>query len=401
MKKNSIKIFCLILYSFLFTQSALARPEYAAKNQMSCTSCHASPWGGGPRNLYGKIYGARSLGAPITNSSDVYYADFRTLLFLPKKPVTSSNGLVIMEAAPSANVPIAENEDGSGMRVVATYDFSPLGAGVREAYIHWKFGPDEDRLVSHLLVGRFNSPFGLLTDEHRTYAQALTNSTLNNYNAGIAISGEPVQTLHYDLALVNNLSGNGSFNNQDFIWGNVFNLRWSPAFFPGFIGASQNFQHSINQAEPFAFSGYAALSMDRITHNVVKGSLMGEVVTSKNWIDPLNNPSLNSPAFFVPTVDSAYQTATAASHSLAYYFQAKYDLNTRWSFFYKYDYLLFDQAFQGDGFARHGLGFEVFINSNVIFNARVEKAVVGRPEISGTNTLAAEDDLIAMLRLWI
>ncbi len=397
--KTMILTSLLSIASTVMTNTAQARPEYAAKTQASCSSCHSSPWGGGPRTIYGKMFGARNLGTPKTNGSDIYYGDFRSLLFVPKTPVQSSSGMVIMEAAATANVPITEDEDGSEMHVVGTYNFSPLSSGAREAYIHWKVGADENRLASHILIGRFNSPFGLLTDEHRTYTRMLTNSSLNTFNTGLAVSGEPIQTLHYDFALVNNLQGGAGFNNQDIIWADVFNLRWTPAFFPGIIGVSQNFQHAVNQAEPFAFSAYTVLSLDRLTKNKINGSLSGEVVTAKNWISSKNNPSLGS--FFVPAADSAYQDATSSSRSLGYYFQAKYDLNSRWSLIYKYDYLLFDQAFQGDGFSRHGLGFEVFINSNVILNARVEKASVGRSEIASTNALAAEDDILMMLRLWI
>ncbi len=378
---------------------AWARPEYAAKNQMSCSSCHASPWGGGPRNLYGKMFGARNLGTPITNASDVYYADFRSILYYPKTPVKSSSGMAIMEAAPSANVPVNEAEDGSGMHIVATYNFAPLASGARETYIHWKIGADENQLASHIIVGRFNSPFGLLTDEHRTYTRLLTNSTLNNFDTGFAVSGEPIQTLHYDLAMVNNLQGTSAFNNQEFMWGQVFNLRWTPSFFPGFIGASQNYQHSLNQPAPMALSLYSVVSLDRLTHQKVNGSISGEIVASKDWVNSKNNPTLGT--FFIPSADTLYADATSASHSLGYFVQAKYDLSNRWSLIYKYDYLLLDSAYHGDGFARHGLGFEYFINSNVILDARVEKALVGRPEIVGTNALAAEDDLIMMLRLWI
>ena len=404
MKITALNTLVLSLCSFLITHSAFARPEYSAMNRISCSSCHTTPWGGGPRNVYGKIFGARNLGSPKTNNTDVFYGDFRALLFTPKNPVTGSNGMAMMEIAPSANVPITESEDGSEMHVVATYDFAPImgSGGAREAYIHWQIGSDENRLVSHVLVGRFNSPFGLLTDEHQTYTRILTNSTLNTFLTGLSVSGEPIQNLHYDLALTNNLKGDGGLHGADIKWGEVFNLRWTPEFFPGLFGASQNYQHSSMNSfsEPIAFSAYSVISLDRLTNKKLNGSLSGEVVSAKNWIDPNNNSNTPPLASFFGA-SAAYQTAAAASRSIGYYCQAKYDLTTRWSLFYKFDYLTFDESYPADAFMRHGLGFEVYLNSNVILNVRGERASVGRPEIVGTNALAAEDDLLATLRLWL
>lgn len=386
----------------LISWQAHARPEYALQTHMNCTACHVNPWGGGPRTVFGKIWGAtsRNLSVPKTSQSDLYYGDLRAIGYFPPHPSHASSGVALMEAAASANVPILQEDDGRELRVLGTYNMSPLQSGPREAYARWKPTGSDTSPVSYVMAGRFNSPFGLLTDEHRTYTRMQTDMTLNNYEMGGAASGDPIPDFHYDFALVNDFQGGGgTFVNNNVIWGSVANVRWMPARIPILLGVSQNYEHVLNMPPPFATSLYAGISLDRLTSGTVSGSLLFETVLAKNWNSDPMNPDLGP--FFIPSTDSAYQTAVAGTRSQGYYAQAKYNLTAQWVLIYKFDYLVLDTSYPADYFARHGVGFETFLPGNVILDVRLEKAFVGVPSINGSTALAAQDDLFAMLRFWL
>src|SRR4051812_27622810 len=88
-----------LLFLICFAEMAQARPEYATKEKLNCISCHASPWGGGPRTIMGKTYGTRGLGKSLTIGQDVFYGDLRTISYFPfQDAVTGTNGVALMEA---------------------------------------------------------------------------------------------------------------------------------------------------------------------------------------------------------------------------------------------------------------------------------------------------------------
>jgi hypothetical protein len=333
------------------------------------------------------------------SGQDMASASLREIAYYPNTPSQTINGVALMEASGSANVPVIEASDTSNeIRLVATYNMSPLSSGAREAYGRYTANQGQDNPPIYVIVGRFNVPFGLLTDEHRTYTRLQTNSTLNDFDDGVAVSGLLFQTLSYDLAITNDLQAGGSFTSNDVHYGVVGNLRWMPSGQPFFLGASQNYEYSQVVPEPYATSLYGALSVERL-FNPIKATLLFEGVTARNWNTATVNPEF--PSFFIPTTDSTYQTAVANSQSLGFYGMIKYEIGPHWSVFYKFDSLEINADFPGDVYNRHGLGFETFISSNLILNARVEKALVTRTEIQTSGVLAAQDDFLAMLRLWL
>lgn len=205
--------------------------------------------------------------------------------------------------------------------------------------------------------------------------------------------------IHYDLALVNDLQNSGAFSQGDLSWAEIFNARWSPSNLPLFLGVSQTYQRLINSPQPSAYSLYAAVSGDRLTNGKLTATVLGEMVVAKNWNNPNLNNSLGS--FFTTGGLSSYQAAVASARSRGFYLKATYDISPKWNLFYKYDDLLMDTDFSGDGFARHGFGSEVFLNSNLILNFRYEKAVTGLSEASSVNELATQNDFMVMLRVWL
>ena len=88
----------------VWTQIASAKPEYAVKQNVNCTACHINAWGGGPRNVYGKIFGSKNFPPAKTSLQDTYAASLRGIAYYPRASSTTQNGLAFMEASASANV---------------------------------------------------------------------------------------------------------------------------------------------------------------------------------------------------------------------------------------------------------------------------------------------------------
>jgi hypothetical protein len=398
--------FAAIALNLVCSSNSDARPEYATKEKANCIACHVNPWGGGPRNLFGKVYGAHGFNPAKTSSLDVYYADVRFIDYLPTKKTTQRpNGLALMEAAVTGNVSIIQGEKGSEMRGVLTYNMSPLaGSEVREAYARFQLAAEGAAIPTEIMVGRFYVPFGLLTDEHRTYTRLQTNTMFNNYDVGGSISWNFNPDWHWDLALVNDFQTGGNFTANDLTFGLVANTRWNPHQLPFLLGLSGNFQKTTKFPQPFAVSEYGVLSFDRLTQNKISASLSLEAVEAVNWNNPaLNNGQINpglSP-FFIPSSDAAYQSAINYKQSRGYYALFKYNLTHVWTPFYKLDYLNLDTSTDSNQFLRHGFGVEAYLNSNLILNVRYEYASVARPEIVDTNVLATQTDIFAMLRVWL
>jgi hypothetical protein len=339
------------------------------------------------------------------SASDLYYADVRFVDYIPQKTSTTMNGFALMEAAVSGNAPILEEKDGSELRGLLTYNIAPLSnAQTREAYLRWNTSKENNTDPFYLLAGRFYVPFGLLSDEHRTYTRIQTNMTYNNFSVGLGASKVFFKSLQADLALVNDFQSGGGFTNRQVTWGTVFNLRWNPESLPFFIGASANYEYTSIQPKPYALSTYFALALDRLTQNAVVGSLTFERVDAQNWNSAAVNTGALNPGlnpFFIPSSDSAYQSQVQYAASVGYYGLFKYYIIPQLDLFYKFDYLALQRGSPGDAYFRNGVGFEAFFLSNLIFMARYEKVGGMRPEIASSNVLAAQDDVFLMFRAWL
>jgi hypothetical protein len=394
------------LSSLLSPCSAWARPEYALKTKLNCTACHVTPWGGGPRNLFGKSYGAHDHPpGKISMSSDLFYGDVRFIDYIATAPTTQESGAALMEAAVTADVPILQGERGQEMRGVLTFNVATLsGSEAREAYVRFQLPSDHEADATYFLVGHFYVPFGLLTDEHRTYTRIQNDSRINDYDTGADLSGNFSHDWHYDLAIVNNLNTGGGFTTADWSLAGVGNLRWNPSDLPLLLGISGEYERYSFQPAPYAGSFYAGLSLDRVSHDTLKGSLFYEFVGAKNWDNPAVNGGEVNPGLgtiFVPASQGAYLNSLTSATSLGQYVWLRYELSSFWNLIYKMDYLALDASHMGDAFWRHGFGFETFLNSNMIFDARFEKAFAGAPGIGANDVLAVQSDFFVMLRLWI
>jgi hypothetical protein len=292
------------------------------------------------------------------------------------------------------------------MRGVLTFNMPTLGPpGPREAYVRWSLASKPGSTPPMITVGRFYVPFGLLTDEHRTYTRIQTNMTINNYDLGAALSVNPREDLHFDLVAVNDFQTGGSFSAGELPWGLVGNVRWNPSSLPFLLGLSGNYEHTLNSPQPLAGSLYTVLSADRLTSSKVSGSVQFEGVMARNWNNPAVNtggvnPSLSE--FFIPTANASYVSTILTSTSLGLYGLAKFNLTHVWTLVYRFDYFAPDITSSSVNYTRNGFGFEAYLNSNLIWNARYETVTVpGFISTSGNSALATQSDIFTMLRLWI
>ena len=387
---------------YLTLSSAHARPEYAVKNNSSCVTCHTTPWGGGPRNVFGKVFGSHGYALGKHSATDLYYGDIRALAFFPEKPTNPGtkkrSGLALMKASAAANVPITGEPGKAELRAVLSYSFGVLASGLNEAYVRWQITRNESAPI-HILVGRFYSPFGLLTDEHRTFTKSQVPTSLNDYEMGGAISLDFLQSqFHWDFAITNGFQSGGSLTNQDLTYGLIGNLRWQPPYLPFFLGASGKRDRTLtNKPSPYAVALYGALSLDRLTDSFIPGSIQVETVLARHWNDPDRNSDISCD--FSETAN--FIDGVVLAQSIGWYAMLNIDLSTKLILRYKFESLALNRQFPSDSFLRHGVGLKYFLSSNTNILVRVEKAQARRPGIEDEEKLGSQDSMYGVLRIWL
>lgn len=400
-------IFLPLLILFVSWASILevhARPEYTVRHAtVSCTACHVSPSGGSLRNINGKNYGANSRGYAFESKKiqENLSLDLRMLYFQTANHSGSRGnrgGLGMMNAAIGGVLPL---EEGGGFKseAVAVYDAGSFQAGPREVYMLWSRG--ETKLVENIMVGKFVSPFGLLTDEHRTYTRMQTKTSNNDFDMGALVSGRlAFQSVHYDVGVLSGMQSAGALATEN-TRGAVANLRWVPGFLPFYFGVSGNYYVLNNSTsnyihDPNAQSAYFVLSLDRLTGSRVNGALQVEVARARYF----NSSTTGSQIDRYFTASSAgFASAVANSESLGTYAQLNLDLSPRTTLIYKFDSLALDKNYDGDRFIRHGVGVKHALTRQTFGQFRIEQADVGRTGL-GDTTLATQDAYWALLQTW-
>lgn len=379
---------------------ALARPEYALRiGNNRCTSCHYSPAGGGPRNLNGKYFGAN--GGQLTPYSAQPYAgaDIKMLYYSPEQHTASRGGMGVMAVNVWASLELAPpSEKMPEYRIVAEHNLGGFNSGPRQLYM--RVGSTDAMKTSwtpqYFLVGRLIPPFGIMTDEHRTYVRMQTATTWNTgLDMGAMISANPYESLHYDLALLNGQknSGTAPAAAQATLWGGVANLRWMPNK-PFFLGVSGSYyEEEVGKEPPVALAAYGALSFHRLTNNRFRASLLLEYAAADNW----NNAALTG----MLVSNTAYANTLALTSSEGVLAQLNWDVSSRWTFTYKYDRFVPDRDFPADHYQRHGLGVRHNFLPNQWFLVRFEKTEASHPTEDQGTKIGALDAVWAVLNLGI
>ena len=374
--KNLFLFFGLSLF-FILNHASYAKPEYSARLRTNrCTTCHSSPAGGGHRNLTGKVFGPKS--APLTSfaKQDIFGFDLRGIAYAQLKDTAKSeNGVGVMAAIPSVSIPFHKTEEGKEWRLVYSHNIGGFGgfSTPRDAYLRVKLYDDYRAYPQFISVGRFSAPFGLLTDEHRTYVRWQTKSSWNDQEMGLLFSGDWSPALHYDLSIVNGEQTLGSFGEGRILdWGSILNLRYMATSLGWIVGLSAS-AHNIKQcAESIkkcssAVSLYQALSLDGLTNNLFPGMFLAEVVGGYN-----TNHRLTGQDF---VANSKYLELLNEKFSIGGRAQLNYNFFADWSFIAKYDYLTLDVEYYGDAYHRIGAGINHFLNNQVQLQIRYEKAI--------------------------
>jgi hypothetical protein len=379
--------FCLIAGTLFATVPATARPEYAIRYGINrCTVCHYSPAGGGARNLNGKYFGAfGDISKSWIRQQDYVGAEMKVLYYRPQKALQTKGGLGIMEGDVWASVPLDElSGDGAEMRLIAEQNLGGFGAGPRQWYARWAFAKDTETswIPQYVLLGRIIPAFGLMTDEHRTYVRMQSGTPWNTgFDTGALLSANPMESIHYDLAIVNGQknSGQGLATDEADSWGSVANLRWIPSYLPFGVGASGSWYAGGPQTDAAtALSLYAMLSVHRLSGNRVPVTVSAEFVQAKNWNDTFTGSFVG---------DSAYAATVSHSTSKGFYALVEWEVHRRWIVQYKFDQLVLDRDFPADAYQRHGLGLKYYFANNMWALMRFEKAYAHHPgESDGLKT---------------
>lgn len=388
------------------TQSAFARPSYAARSGVvSCTGCHVSPAGGGIRTSAGKAFGARGFQMSQWQIQEYAQVDTRMIYYQPERSQTSHSGLGLMSTILSTQIPLRNGkgtEQPGPARFVASYDFGQFNAGQRATYVMWV---DEEAATSidrnTVILGRFQVPFGLMTDEHKTYVRMQTATSYNDFKMGAMYSKTTTPNVHYDLALVNGLQtaateGSGRFSAGP--TGGVYvNARLSPQEpnYYGGVSLAYNYRHG-EQQDLWAASLYSAIPLDSMRARNQEATLLLEVSTAQGFTEGSINPDISR---FFYAGNSTYQSLVEQAQSIGYMARFNWYFTNRWMAFYKFDSLTLNIDYPADAFLRHGVGFKHWLSANSILQTRVEIAKAGHPAIAEEN-LGEQETVFLVYHFW-
>jgi hypothetical protein len=381
----------------LFSESGSARPEYSLEQKSHCSACHITPYGGGQRNQFGKTFGMRGYSVTDEKLDRDLSIDARFAGYYATQETSKRSGFAVMSTVVSGVKSLEESD--VPLSFVAAYDLGSLNSGLREAYAIWPLKQHQDSVS--VMVGKFQAPFGLLTDEHRTYTRMLTMTSNQEFETGINLSAIAMRVFQLDLAAVNGFQSGGKYTEGDVTQGLIGNLRYNSTVLPIMLGTSYAF-HQRREVEPKvlrAYSGYLGVTFKNITNGYLPLTITGEKVLASQFTDPTFNRYINR--YFIPIEGfDGYMADIADKQSTAEFLQARLTISPKLALLYKYDRLLLDKEFPGDAYQRHGYGIDHRINKAINFQLRHEKAIVGREGINTANSVAARDAFIAVVHVW-
>ena len=390
-----------VILIVIYSTTGLTRPQYANRSgSVSCDSCHLNPAGGGIRTIIGKAYGSHGLGFGTYSANQHFQGDMRTIALFPTANSFKSNntGLGLMNAILSASAPITNSNQAAEMRAVVAYDAAPFFSGIQEAYLRYQtVAKDGKWLPRYITWGRFAIPFGLLTEEHRTYTKLQSRTDMRTFEMGVMLSSSPSHKIHYDLALVNGQGTGGdtglSGGTTDFSWAIVPNLRLKPFEFPLTIGISGNFLHLDSSKSPYSVALYSVASISE------QLDWSFELVRSRYLNDENRNSNMTN--FINSTKTAALYQAIRKSTSLGLYSLLNYKVGPKTDLVYKLEALTLDENYLSDAYLRHGVGIKRWINSNLNLIIRYEHAMINRAGIKESGVYAGRDFLMLILHAWL
>ncbi len=360
-----IKRICMsaLLFIHIFISTTYATQDYAVRyNQISCTSCHYSPVGGGPLKRSGKLFQTSQFQTTPLDLQNYISANLIGLAYIPENPKTSKSGLGLMAGSLAAHVPLTDRKNSFLVieNNIAGFALAPL----RDTYVLYNFYKEaEYKWFESILIGRFRSPFGLVSNEHRTYTRIQTGTRWFDFETGVLMSGTPNSKIHYDLAVVNgkNFSGEGLNTGQANEWGSIFNIRIMPSFF--LLGSSLSYYRTELSEISHAWSMYSVISMARLNYKLFPATLKLEYAESKGFNSILNQGNASDPN---------YVTSILTSRSQGLLVRLDWWITNKFTLIYKYDWLTPDSDYPIDIYERHGLGFRWNVSPYTYLSFRSE-----------------------------
>lgn len=394
---KTVLIYSILL--ILFSIHTYARPHYGARTKAnSCTMCHISPLGGGLKTLTGKAIAGRGLKLNSFATQDQFSVDMRGIYYHSEKASSSQGGMGLMALNLGANLNLTPDSGDEPAevetRLVATHNIAGFtGIADHNVYLRFKFREDYESSwkPQYVMLGRFQRPFGIMTDEHRTYTKMATASEWYTQETGVVFSANPYATVHYDLAVINGTNTEGNLGPGNAIeWGSSLNVRWTPISLPFVLGASYS-QHSFEKSsttdrnQPVAGSLYSIVLLDPILFGLTTGSIQLEYVEAQYWNPTVLNKIINtSPPEFLSTRSEAWSGLTTVNLTQTTELQ------------YKYDRFLPDKTFRGSYIDRHGIGFKHYFSSSINAQFRYE---VGKKRLNVNSKFSDENAFFAVMRV--
>lgn len=391
----------VLLFILFFSSNAEARPEYAVRHGIvSCSACHASATGGGIRNPYGKGYGTHGFKlSQISEKAKWFQVDYRLEAFQAKNAATRK-GLFTMTTIPSVNLPIQTvDENLPSMNFVVSYGLGRLDTALGYAFVQYNLVEDYGNdWAEQVTIGRFNRPFGLITDEHRNFTKLSVPASTRDYETGVMFSGTPTLTFHYDLAATNGLQGDMP-SVDDSPWALYANTRYIPFLGPIMLGASYA-KHGTSKVtvQPEAINLYALFSLQKILPSWPL-VFIGEVQSATGW----NNSTINSNmSQFISSSFASWQGSINDVRSQTVLLEADWYFNRHWIGLYRFEQFTPDTDFTGDRFVRYTYGLRWIMNAHSSLYARYERGYSTRPGVTEDATARTiGDTAFLMLHLWL
>jgi hypothetical protein len=356
-----------------------ARPEYALKNNIiNCTVCHASPTGGGIRNITGKLYGSHGYKlSQFSEKAQWFQLDYR-MEGIQTKSTATRKGLLTMTTTPAVNVPLQFDENApASMNFVSSYGLGRLDTGLGYTYIRYNIHPESGiAWIEHVLVGRINVPYGLMTDEHRNFTKISVPSSLRDIETGFLISGTPKYSFHYDFAATNGTQGDTPVV-DDSPWALYFNTRFMPYLGPLMMGASYS-RHGTSKVpvQPEAYNLYGLFSIEKLSSNRIPITLLSEIEWAHGWNNALVNPGMSN---FVPASMTTWQSALDNSRSNTLLLETDWNISPTWIALYRFEQFIPETQFTADKFNRHSYGMKWFLNGQSSLLVRYEHGYSTKP----------------------
>jgi len=397
----------LMLFSIFLTYELHARPEYALKTKVDCSSCHVQSFGGGQRNKdFGKSFALRTWGPGFLPLLPISM-DARILMNGRVKngepQIDLDKGLrkgVLMSSVISGYANIYSS-DTHKVTIAGAYDVGMFIPGARDLYL--SYSPVSMSEGITLMAGQFRVPFGLMTDEHRTFSRQLTKTTNRDFTTGLALKTSISDEVFMSGALISTIPGYKYTVREPLEYGIVLDFKWQSLSHPLMLGSSiltyKLKDPLLSNAQ--ASSVYLGLDLGPVTKNFIDGSVLIEAFQAKGFNDSDVNEFITRN--FIPSGLTTELRNIRNSASSGVMGQLKIQVHPKLNLVAKYDLASISEL--STDYSRIGIGADLAIyHINILF--RYDKGLSKGPEFSSNSTnigstVATEDMFYIVTHFWL